>query len=429
MNSSSIRRVALLGCDDQVLKLVSRGVAQGRIAISAAIDAPESHRAALRQWAPETPFIDQWEEILDGQSVDVAIFAEPAEFFLELSERRTEQLKKAAAAGIDLVLFHPACDGMLGYELEMARSTSRGRILTLCPEIRHPIFRRLQEELQRLEPSHRVEQVIVERSAGAARRTNILRDFVKDAMLLRELFGVPGRLSANGPAPDSDDWSHLAILLNVPNGPNIRWNIDPTGAIEGSRMTIITSAGRMLVALDREGRVGEFTRDGQTESLTDEDAWADDVWTQLQSPRDESAVQEDPIWLGACRDLDLAHAARRSVARGRMVELQVDRATEAANFKGVMSAWGCLLLLGVFLFFVVWSVVGALELTWTSGPPDVPAAAGPNRPTIQTNLSWRYLPIFFLAIALLGFLALQFLQLIIKPETKKAPEEEAPPTP
>jgi hypothetical protein len=428
VNQRSILRVALIGCNEHALELVARGVAVGQISIAAAIEIAAEWIGPLRQIAPEARFVQQWESVLDGESVDVILFAEPAGDFLDLSELRSEQLKKAASAGIDLVIFHPACDGLLGYELEMARSTSRGRIMTACPEIEHPIYRRL-EQLMKQGELKEIEQVIVERSNARSARADVVRRFARDAMLLRQLFGAPSKISANGPAPENEDWSNLGVLLTIADGPNIRWNIDSIGAVDGMRMTIIAAIGRVQLTIDEQDNVGKLTAQGVTQSENRNSAWADSIWQDLARPRSEVFLEEDANWLGACRDLDLAAALQRSIARGRVVELKVNRATEAANFKGVMSAWGCLLLLGALLFFVVWSVVGALELTWTNGAGDSPSVTtNPNQVRLFSNLSWRYLPMFFLAVALLGFLGLQFLQLIIKGQQKTASEDD-PPTP
>lgn len=424
MNQRSLRRVALIGCDLDVLTLLRRGVELGQVTVSAAVEC-EGFAEELRQIAPETPFVREWESILDGDLADVIVFSEPRGSFLDVPEVRAEQLKKSAAAGIDLVLFHPACDGLLGYELEMARSTSHGRIITACPTIEHPTLRQL---LAAMQDGHvaGVEQVIVERSGEAASRGAVLRRFAKDAMLLRELFGSPAKLSANGPAPETEDWSGLAVLLTIPEGPAVRWNLDPTGAVSGMRMTIIASSGRSQIVLDAGEEEGVFMLGGASHTARRDEAWADEVWRRTSEPREGEALEEDANWLGACRDLDLAAALQRSITRGRVVELKVDRATEAANFKGVMSAWGCLLILGVLLFFAVWSVVGALQLTWTNGVTEATStiSTDPSKVKIESNLSWRYLPVFVLAAALLGFLGLQFLQLIIRPKAKAdAPEE------
>jgi hypothetical protein len=428
VNQRSIRRVALVGCDEDVLTLIECGVAGGQVAIAAAVDA-EPFAERLRDLAPETRFVGEWESILDGESVDVVIFAEPTGPFLDLPERRIEQLKKAAGAGLDLVLFHPACDGLLGYELEMARSTNRGRIITACPDAEHPIFRMLASQIANGD-LQKIDQVIVDRAGLAEDRQSILTTFVKDATLLRNLFGTPAKLNANGPSPESDNWSNLAILLTTADGPNIRWNLDPTASFDGLRMTIIAANGRSQLTLDAEGAEGKLTIGERVEHATTTSDWADEIWVKLALPREEQFAEEDLVWLGACRDLDLAAALQRSVARGRAVELKVDRATETANFKGVMSAWGCLLLLGALLFFCIWSVVGALELTWSNGPDETTSTIVTDSTKVKlfSNLSWRYLPMFFLALALIAFLGLQFLQLIIKPQQKAAPEE-SPPTP
>jgi predicted dehydrogenase len=428
VNQRSIRRVALIGCDEQVLALIERGIAGGQVAIAAAVDA-EAFAERLRQLAPETRFVSEWESILDGETVDVVIFAEPTAPFLDLPERRVEQLKKAAGAGLDLVLFHPACDGLLGYELEMARSTNRRRIITACPEAEHPIFRMLANRIANGD-LRKIDQVIVDRAGLAADRQSILTIFVKDATLLRTLFGTPSKLNANGPSPESENWSNLAVLLTTADGPKIRWNLDPTESFHGLRMTIIAANGRALVTLDADGVEGKLTIGERGEQANTNSDWAYEIWAKLAAPREEEFAEEDPVWLAACRDLDLAAALQRSIARGRVVELKVDRATEAANFKGVMSAWGCLLLLGALLFFCIWSVVGALELTWTNGASEAAPTtlSDPTKVRLFSNLSWRYLPMFFLAVALLGFLGLQFLQLLIKPQ-RKAASEESPPTP
>lgn len=429
VDQRSLRRVALIGCDEQAIEVVRRGVTGGQISVAAAIEAPTEWAAALRQVAPETRFDVEWESILDGESVDVIVFSAPQGPFLDLPERRVEQLKKAAAAGVDLVLFHPACDGLLGYELEMARSTARGRIITACPDISHPIFRRLTTAMEQGELAG-IEQVIVERSAEETDKLVVLQRFAKDAMLLRDFFGSPTKLSANGPSPETENWSSLAVLLTLTDGPSIRWNIDPTGTLTGMRITIIANSGRAQLTLDEIGEVGTLTIANSTQSASRGSDWADAIWSELATPRTEKAAEEDLLWLGACRDLDLAAAAQRSIHRGRSVELKVDRATEASNFKGVMSAWGCLLLLGALLFFAIWSVVGALELTWTNGASEASSSVttDPTKVRLISNLSWRYLPMFLLALMLVGFLGLQFLQLIIKPEQKKA-SEEIPPTP
>jgi predicted dehydrogenase len=412
-------KLALLGCDDEALELIAAAMAGGRHTLVAAYDVA-AFQARLRQLAPRARYNDAWESLLVDGQIDAVVVArgklDPSlESGFSADERRVDQLRKLAQAAVPLLVIHPACEMIVGYELEMIRADIGGVMEPFVPGLHHPAI----EELQSLtsdasSPLGEVEQIVLERQMADRSRSAVLTQFARDAALLRRLVGSLRQVAASGPAGSEyqdplaarvrtlPSLSSLSVHLSGERPFSARWSVGPVDDLAGGKLMIVGSRGRIALLMP-EGTASQWELEtpgdaGQRHPYQAFDA-ANDALARLEAAIDERD-EHDSAWMDACRDLEAASVIDRSLDKGRAVALYNDEITQEQSFKGVMAVGGCLVLAATLAALMVVVLVEALQLDIRRAP------------------FWRVWPIV-LVTPILIFLALQSLRVVAQGRARR----------
>ena len=127
-------RFVLLGAGDDALDLANVILADSKHRLVAALEVPTDVAEVLSAECDLVAF-DSWESLLDESFTDVVIVGET-----ESTDRRAEQLRKLTQASVPMVVVHPGCESIVGYELEMIRSDTDCPLVPYCPGMSHPVL-------------------------------------------------------------------------------------------------------------------------------------------------------------------------------------------------------------------------------------------------------------------------------------------------
>lgn len=407
-------KLALIGPDDESLALVRWGVGYGHQLV-AAYDVG-SHAGNVQAIAPSARLGDDWESLLLGTQVDAVIVGRgmagtSASTGIPDDERRAEQLRKLAQAAIPMLVVHPACESIIGFEVEMIRRDSRGVIVPYVPSSRHPALSELSSLISRGSdsPLGAVEQIVFERPLASRSRSAVLTAFARDAMIMRQMVGTIRSISATGPAlpPGRDplgpklqeplQLSNLNVHVGGEDGSSVRWSVVPAHSAEAGKITVIGQASTAVLQMPQQGQwtlhIADIPPKAWPESSERDAATSFAAFSEAIAEGGAS----DVAWLNACRDQEAAEAIDRSLLRGRTIELFGEDHTEEESFKGVMAMGGCLLLVMALGVLFVATIVEGLRLP------------------LRDWVVWKFWPVYLL-LPIGVFLLLQLLQLAIKRE-------------
>jgi hypothetical protein len=321
-------------------------------------------------------------------------------------ERREDQLRKLAAAGTPLVVVHPACEAMVGYEIEMVRREARTAILPWAPGALHPVWGELAEWLSTgTSPLGTIERMEWVCAAEDRSRPAVLRRLMRDALAIRALVGGVRQVSASGPvlaekydplspAPKPlGDLSNLQVLLRGEAATAVEWKMGPVLEAPGAELTLIGSLGKAVLQMPA-GQTWTLAGDGNVSVFQRFDEYCEPQAVLETVARLAGEKGAHSPWLAACRDLELPSVVERSLQRGRTLDLAADEPTEQQNFKGVMAAGGCLALV---------AALGVIGLGFVLDGMPLPFEHKYLRYLLPSALVGGL--ILFLAVQLLGVLA------------------------
>jgi hypothetical protein len=404
-------KFAILGADDETLQLAAEAVLRQGHQLVAAFDCGQ-FADSLRELATSIRLNDDWESLLVGSSCQAVIVGRgqaglSRETGIPDEERRADQFRKLAQEGVPLLLAHPACEAIVGFEIEMIRRASGGVMVPWIPGERHPLLAELARQAGQPQdsPIGQIEQIVFEREQHDRSRPAVLAQFARDAALLRQLIGTIRSVSASGPAPqlgrdplgprtsEKPALGNLSVALSGTEGIPARWSIGPAAMEPLGRITLVGERGKTTLYMPESGRWRI-----EPESPSAKAAAAD--WNDLAetvthfSHAVAGKSTEGGAWLAACRDQEAAETIDRSLARGRTIELYGEQHTEEASFKGVMAMGGCLLLVLALAMVLIAAIVEGLQLP------------------LRNWAIWQAWPFFLLAPIGL-FLLLQLFQLAV----------------
>lgn len=204
-----------------------------------------------------------------------------------------------------------------------------------------------------------LEQLVVER-AGPDMATGWKETFADDVDVVRAIAGEIDELVAIGGLKRAGE--RLTVQLQGAHGWGGRWEAR-TADRSDCTVTLLGGKGRAT-----------WTRTWQGDSLQspgdDPGALADEsleTLTLREFLRAIAARQPGaPAWMDDCRALEIVDGAERSLARGRKVDVRFQQSSELDNFKSLMAATGCGLLLAVP---VVLMAAGAAAFAVGGGKP------------------------------------------------------------
>src|SRR5687768_11254956 len=250
-------KLALLGVDEDALALVHWAITQGGHQLTAAYDVgPRAVEA--RAIAPGVAISEIWEELLVGRVADAVIIGRGEAGLTQQTgfpdaQRRADQLRKLAQATVPLIVVCPACEAIVGFEIEMIRRDAGGIIAPFVPGAHHAAFERLVALVSRndSEPLGEVQQVSLEREVESTNRESVLARVARDVALLRPLIGNIAAVTATGPArplgrdPLGPKPVHLLPLANLSihftgtEGRTARWSLVPSSGSPNGQLKLI----------------------------------------------------------------------------------------------------------------------------------------------------------------------------------------------
>jgi hypothetical protein len=405
-------KLALLGCDDETLALIRGAVAEGDHALVAAYDTAE-HRQQVKSLAPQARLDEDWEALLLGTLADVVIIArgrlDPSRSTgFAADERRNDQLRKLVQAAVPLIVIHPGCEAIVGFELDMIRSDSGGIILPFVPGQNLAAIQALSDTTS-VGP---VEQILIERQMTSRTRPKVLAQLARDVGIVRELLGAIRKMNATGAAagetadplgPRSKalpPLENLSVHLSGEQTFPARWTVMPAEQAGELRISVIGARGRMVLSQSAELEPSAVLKvhGGADAPAVSSEFPSQDEFDRALTAVSQRLTGECPpwtSWLAACRDVEVASSVDRSLERGRAVEFFGEEHSEEQSFKGVMAVGGCLMLSLTVVALLVAAAVEGLQLPLRESP------------------MWRAWP-FYVLVPIVLFLLLQLLQGVAK---------------
>jgi hypothetical protein len=417
-------RIALLGADEEALALVRHAVLIGGHSLVAACDAGlwSNQLVAL---APGVRLEDNWESLVLGTVADAVVVSRGLASQAHVTgfddtERRADQLRKLAAARIPLLIIVPACEAILGFEIEMIRRDVGGVVVPYSPGRHHSMLSRLALWLANPgeSPVGPIEQILLERQQADRSRDAVLVQLARDTALVRQLVGDIRTVSASGPPREAGrdplgpkpttlpPLANLSVNLGGQLETPVRWSIGPVADAPGGRLVLVGEQGRAVLSMPAAGEWRLDLAGAAVEPAEEPSASEAQVALADLKRRIVEQQPDDGAWLAACRDQEVAESVDRSLARGRTIELFNEQHTEEESFKGVMAMGGCLLLSATLVMLFAVALVEALQLP------------------LREMGFWRAWPLYVL-LPLGVFLLLQLLGFVAKKEP--APDEASGP--
>ncbi len=410
-------KLAVIGADEETLNLLQWAVQHGGHELVAAYDS-DALGQQLGAITSQLPLSDSWEELFLASVADAVLIGHGGKeaagrASIDPAERRADQLRKLVQAAVPMIVVCPACESIVGFEIDMIRRDTRALIMPYVPGASHPAVRRMEEIVASGETSllGPVEQISLERQQVDRSREAVLIQLARDVTLLRRLVGTIQTVSASGPPAmvgrdplgpkpkKLPSLANLSVHLGGDEGLIARWLVGPATGKNHARLSVIGQRDRAVLEMPTSGD-WKLTIGDQQEMASSQEPYheAAELFSAFAHAL-EGIQRDDSAWLAACRDQEAAEAVDRSLARGRTIELFNEEHTEEESFKGVMAMGGCLLLtmaLGVLFLAVIVEGLRLPMRTWTL---------------------WRLWP-FYLLVPIVAFLLLQLLQVVVKCEER-----------
>jgi hypothetical protein len=421
-------RLALLGIDPEIAALTTASMRAGDAVVSlhdiAVEGSPYRRLAATADRAGRPlPPVDAipWETLLDAASADAVLVGGEG-----WNDSRAESVRMLVQAGRPLVLGHPLSLSMLwAYEIDMIRADSGGLILPCLSDRLHPLVAWLRQTIEAAlsgaAPLGGVEMLSCLRRQADRSREAVLRQFARDADLIRMLVGDPARLSTLGGGGDAG-WSRLAVELSGPDRIPVRWQVD-RGDAPSLAVTLVCESGSIQLDMTDGGDASLTMPGGEASQFLPAPQPCDDGGAILDLLRRRlgraapTAARKDDVligpaeWADAARAIELAETVPRSLARGRAIDLHQEEFSELGTFRGTMASLGCGIVLLGLLVIVLATLVGGIahETGWGFGE--------------QLAGLWPWI----MLVTLVLFLSLQLLPLLLPPSASKPPSDPARP--
>ncbi|MEO2047527.1 MAG: hypothetical protein ABGX16_13255 [Pirellulales bacterium] len=373
-------KFALLGSDSDSLALSTAALAAGHELV----------------WQEK----NDWQILLDRQWVDLVIVGHGQ----DPPEVRTEQLISLAKQGVAVLSTHPVVPSVLSYfEIDMARDESGALFRHYHPTTEHPTVAQLATWAREGHPLlGKVQQIVCQRKLANRTRERVLWHFARDVLLLSSVGGHLNRLGALGTAMGDSTYAALSVQMTGHLECAVHWSVGPEDRQTGLELTLVGEQGRILLQLDEKEQPRQLLlsiADKQEElpldsmdfdpasnavesmcqqlSVTNADGTNTDGSHLAHRPVGQTAkdsarqnlTQQDShsTWRKPLLAMELTDTIEISLRRGRMIEVHHQQLTEHMAFKGMMSAFGCglLMILPMLLLVLGW-IMGEMGLSIAS---------------------------------------------------------------
>ena len=319
------------------------------------------------------------------------------------TDKRTELVRQLLQAEVPLLVSWTGLDPLLAYELDMVRQSYGGVLAAFAPRNLHPVIEQLRQLVQGSDrPLGDWEQIVIERFDTDRSRKSALRLIAEDADMIRRVVTPILHVTASGVNTESELWSGLSLQMVGAIGPSIRWNFSSPEPELAFRISLSGTKGKWVWQGDSQGKQSQVILIGTAPNVTTDSNWDWRRATCSMFAEAQRGKSPDPVWQQVCQAMEVVDATERSLTRGRRIDLTGRTVTEKDTFRGMMSAGGCFLILAALLILIISSVVEGIRLA-NLGPV---VGEANQRPTPY----WAIL----LAVPMIVFLLLQFLQFIIR---------------
>lgn len=425
-------RLALLGSDEEALALAQAIVASPLHQLVVAYEPRPEHQDTLATSLRQGGIREDWESLLHSTEVDGVIVARP-----EQQAARDEQLRKLVQAAMPLLILHPACEAIVGLELDMIRRDTGCVLVPFSPGRWHPGLERLVRlaTADSDPPLGPLEQITFERALVDRGRQNVLDQLARDVSLLRPVMGEINKMTATGADASSASLANLAVSLTGRDGLIARWTVLPADRTTSGQLTLVGGHARAVLQMPA-GSPWVLSIGGDQPQEVRFPEWSEPSAALAEFDKAISGKAPVPAWIDTCRDLEVADTVEISIRRGRTLDLSTETPTEEGTFKGVMAVGSCALLLLTLLVLLVGSVIEGMLLPrqraeyqrqareQRAGTPDgsdrLPSPGG-ERPSAWP-LVVRLWPVYPFAI----FLLLQLLRLVFRAPSSVRPARSDP---
>lgn len=309
---------------------------------------------------PDVPGGPDFDAALAVPGVDAAIVGGGPEL-------RAEALRRVAGAGLPALCLHPpGPDADAYYQVALSRQETGAVVVPDLPARLHPGVATLRQALEsgELGPFREI------RYEGAAgdQGTDLLGDaFPRVVDVVRALLGEVAAVTTTGDPPGDRPTSSLVVQLRGPAARRAEVRLW-AGPPEPSRLVVVGSEGSITLEHDPSflGVARVVRRPSRGVATVEELAVFDPSAAILDALADAAAGRDvHPDLLDGTRAMEVAEAARRSLRRGRTVDLHYEEVSELGNFKSVMTSLGCLILFGALLMLPLALAGPAFGQRWT----------------------------------------------------------------
>jgi predicted dehydrogenase len=311
---------------------------------------------------------------------------------------RDEALRRSAALGFASICLHPPGENADPYyQVALSREETGAIVVPDLPGRLHPGVVTIREEFNR-GALGKFRSLTIEVPGDPAEPDLTAATFPRWVDLARVFLGEVLSLTALGDPPGDHPTRSLTVQLRGTQGRMAELRLTASGPDSPARIVLTGGTGSLTLEVS-PGWAGPSLLIGPGGRSTELPPWSPrgallEIFTLAVSGRPTR-----PNLIDGTRAMELTSAARRSLRRGRSIDLHYEEVSEANNFKTVMTSVGCMVLLGILVA--------------------LPAAlVGPALGIGQTiYIAYAIPPILIL------FAMLQFLRLVLKPSRAKSPEE------
>jgi predicted dehydrogenase len=310
---------------------------------------------------PGLPGERDLDDALAAAGLDAAIVGGPPEI-------REEALRRAAGAGLAIIaLMPPGPNADPFYQITLSRHETRAVVVPDLPASLHPGVDAIRAAIDKgLLGAFR--ELRYELAAGRDDRDLVLDAFPRAVDVIRSCLGEIEAVTATGDPPGEHPSRLLVVQLRAAD--SRRAEVRIVADVEaGSVLTLHGSEGSLRLEHDPDlsgpsRLIRRMPRDGET--ATEIGPW-DPHAAIFETLRRAASGDETahPDLLDGTRAMELAEAARRSLKRGRTIDLFYEEMSELGNFKSVMTGLGCGLLLSILVIVPIALAGPALGAPWT----------------------------------------------------------------
>jgi myo-inositol 2-dehydrogenase/D-chiro-inositol 1-dehydrogenase len=283
-------------------------------------------------------------------------------------ELRAEALRRAAAAGLpSVVLMPPGSNADPFYQVALSRHETGAIVVPDLPAALHPGVDAIRAAIDK----HALggfRELRYEVPAGRDAPDLVLEPFPQCGDAVRECLGDVASVTATGDPVGDRPTRLLVVQLRAEGDRRGEVRVVPDDE-NLCRLTLYGEEGSLRfehdAGWDGPSRLVRRTP-AEGETTTEIAAWdprASIFESLLAAVAGDATARPD--LLDGTRAMELAEAVRRSLRKGRTIDLDYEEMTESGNFRSVMTGLGCGLLLSILVIVPIALAGPALGMRWT----------------------------------------------------------------